>query len=100
MIGDSISTLRGYELLQRLYGQRNVSSYLATSAMRSQGPDVVVHVQDRAGSNPTDWLRRVERLVGYSHPRVVPILDIGAIDGCGFVVTPFIEGRHILQAWA
>jgi serine/threonine protein kinase len=99
MIRGPVSRLGAYELLHELPSQRYITSYLANRMLDPLGPELVVHLQDEAGPGATDWLARVQRLVGCSQPNVAPILDVGAIDGRGFVVTTFVEGRHLLQTW-
>jgi hypothetical protein len=100
MTADFSSPLGEYELLTKLYGQRHFSSYLAVRHLDHRDNEFVVHVQQGRAPEEPDWLARVQHFVGFEHPRVVPILDVGAIDGRGFVATPFVEGRHLVHAWA
>ncbi|HJU66128.1 MAG TPA: serine/threonine-protein kinase, partial [Gemmatimonadaceae bacterium] len=46
---------------------------------------------------PGRFLREIEIAARLSHPRIVPLLDSGTVDGLLFYVMPFVEGDSLRQ---
>jgi serine/threonine protein kinase len=91
-------TLESYDLLFELSQQH----LFATTyfAIRKDSPDHEhrIHVQrGDTGVASTRWIDSARRLIGYANPRAVPVIDVGAVGRQAFVVTPFVEGRHLMH---
>ncbi|MCG8554526.1 MAG: protein kinase [Proteobacteria bacterium] len=60
---------------------------LRTAALDESGPE--------HGSGPTRLLREAQALAQLSHPNVLPVFDVGVMEGRVFIATEFVQGRTL-----
>lgn len=92
----------GYRLLQSLCARRLFESHLGVaSSAPSPNQLRVVHVLEAGRDNAEvlRWLARVGPLIGSEQPGLVPVHDAGEINGRGFLVTGFADGRDLRDVW-
>jgi serine/threonine protein kinase len=95
--------LPGYEL-GRVIADRNMA-IVYEAIEQATGRRVVVKVlrsaeRDRFARQEEFWGEDREVIAGLEHAHIVPILHVGAHEGCVFLVMPLIEGGDLWQRLA
>lgn len=96
-----LQSFASYKLVRKLLSRPYFTSYLARGPDRGTVEDHVMHIYDRTSPiELTEWLHRASTIEKHQHENVVPVVDLGVVDGQGYLVSPFLEARDLADVWA
>jgi serine/threonine protein kinase len=89
-----------YQLAYKVCTRRYFASYAAHTVDNYPGHDLLLHIYER--TDPADlsiWLKDASAMRRLDHENLVPVLDAGAVQDRGYLVSPFTECRDLIDVW-